>query len=142
MSKHFSVRHLKVPDDLFRQIELLTEADPNKLSMHHWHERADGREAVLPMDVLAPSCKHCLFGWVTRLVPGAIEWAWEMHPDVDVVELGNALLVASGRYPIPPALAFSDEKSAMKVIRGRAAEEREMAEADAEDEYECERATA
>lgn len=136
MPNHFNVRHLQVPATLFRDIERLTGSNPARLSMHHWHEKPDGSEARLPVDIFGQECKHCLFGWVVFLVPGAVQWAWDTYPDMDPVELGNALLVSSGRYPIPPALAFADEVSAMKIIRGRAAEERELAECEAEEAQE------
>lgn len=114
---------LRAPTDLFQQIESRVLAQPHLLSMDNYHE-LDGKEAVLTADINDDECAHCLFGWIVRLTPYAVQL--EANHE-DPMEVAQAILVSSGRMPIPRALAFSDEATTLKVIRGRADEERSLA---------------
>jgi hypothetical protein len=112
---------LRTPRDLFQQIEAAVLRNPSRLSMHHYHELAGVEVVEDPLKMLAPNCAHCLFGWIIAYTPGAVELEADGE---DPMDLANAILISNSRLSIPRALAFSDEESALKIIRGRAAEER------------------
>lgn len=116
---------MKIPNDFFQQIEREVLRNPWRLKQHHWHE-IDGVEAVMPRDVESTECAHCLFGWIIAMTPGgaSVEHARETRGQ-DTQDLANEILVRNGRLPLPLMLAWADEASALKTIRGRAAEERE-----------------
>lgn len=115
---------MKIPSNFFQMIEAELLRNPKRLSQHHWHE-VNGREAIEPDDIESADCSHCLFGWIIAMTPGgaSVEFARAARGQ-DPVEVANRILVSNGRLPLPPSLAWDDEKSALKTIRGRAAEER------------------
>lgn len=87
-----------------------------------------GTEALTEQDIMLPYTAHCITGWVIAITPRAA--AYERMRE-DVVEYANEILRASGRLPIPWGIIFSDEESMKIFIRGRSAEERQLAERDA-----------
>jgi hypothetical protein len=95
----------KCPDDLFQQIEERVLRRPELLSMDEYHTLPDGSEA----------------GWIIALTPKAPEFE-RLRDNVD--DFANEILVANGRLPIPFGIFYGDNASGLKLIRGRAAEER------------------
>lgn len=114
----------KFPKDGFCQIEAKVLANPKLLKHDHYHTLPYGTEALTEEQILQPYTAHCLIGWVITVTPRAA--AYE-RMRTDVVEFANEILTQSGRLPIPMGIVFSDEESMLKVIRGRAAEERQLA---------------
>lgn len=112
---------LKAPDNIFIQIERLVLKRPERLDQREWHTLPNGNEAFTMEEILAPDTRHCLLGWIVALTPGA---ALHEQRRGDVEEFAQDLLVRAGKLPIPWGIIFADEASALKLIRGRAAEER------------------
>mgnify|MGYP001580514334 CR=1 FL=1 len=112
---------LQAPPNLFQMIEIIITEKPELLSMHNWHELANGREAFTEDQVMEPDCKHCLAGWIVVLTPNGPKFG-SRRQDID--EYANEILVASGRLPIPLAIYMDDEETAIKIIKGRSAFER------------------
>jgi hypothetical protein len=114
---------LKFPKNGFQLIEDRILANPKMLNAGHYHTLPYGTEATTEEDIMKPYTAHCLFGWVVAVTPRAA--AYERNRE-DVLEYANQILIDSGRLPIPMAIAFSDEESMRKVVRGRASEERAL----------------
>lgn len=114
---------IRCPDNLFCLIEAAVLRQPSLLKQGHWHTRKDGSEATLWNEILDKNTAHCLMGWIVAMTPGA---ARGERCRLDVDEYAQELLVASGRMPIPSVFRWEDEVNAMKIIRGRAAEERAL----------------
>ncbi len=89
--------------------------------MREYHTLPDGNEAFTVDQILHPDTRHCILGWVVALTPGAALHEQRMG---DVEDYAQDLLVRAGKLPLPWGIVFSDEESALKVIRGRAAEEK------------------
>ena len=115
---------LTPPKDIFCQIEAIVTADPSRLDMGHYHTMPDGSEAFAEVDILSPRTNHCLVGWVIALTPRAARFERGRE---EVVEFANEILRNGDRPALPWGIIMSDEASALKVIKGRAAEEREAA---------------
>lgn len=107
---------------LFDKIEEQVLANPALLDMGHYHTLPDGSEAFTREDILLPTTAHCLLGWVE--VTLMRETRSRRMAGEDVYEWVQDQLAKRGYYPIPWGIVFSDEASALRVIRGRAAEER------------------
>lgn len=114
---------LKAPSDLFCRIEARLKENPELLTLDEYHLMPDGDEAFLEPDIMHYKTAHCLAGWIIAMTPNAARLE-RMRTDVD--EYAQQILVASGRPRIPTAILFSDAESVLKIIRGRAAEERAM----------------
>lgn len=112
---------LKAPQDLFIQIEKRVLKRPELLNMREYHLQSNGNEAFTIDEILHADTQHCILGWVVALTPGA---ALQEERMGDVEEFAQNLLVRAGKLPLPWGIIFSDEASALKVIRGRAAEEK------------------
>lgn len=112
---------LKAPLDLFRKLEEILTSKPTLLNLNEYHSLPNGEEAFTEADILNPKTSHCLAGWIVTLTPNAAKYE---QMQVDVVEYAQRILRQSGRPQIPTAFFFSDNESVMKLIRGRAAEER------------------
>jgi hypothetical protein len=112
---------LTPPVDLFCRLEAIVLETPKLLDQHHYHTLPTGREAFTVADILHPDTAHCLMGWVAVLTPEAVERQSQFD---DCYDYAQTLLKRSGRLPIPWGIAFADEESAIRVIRGRAAEEK------------------
>jgi hypothetical protein len=115
---------LITPKDLFCQIEEIVTNNPKLLKAHHWHEMANGKEANTPDQIMAEGTSHCLAGWIVRLTQNAPRFE-RLREDVDTY--ANEILTLNGREPIPMAIYKEDEETMLKIIRGRAAREREEA---------------
>jgi hypothetical protein len=111
----------KCPDDLFQQIEERVLRRPELLSMDEYHTLPDGSEAFSPRDIVNHRTAHCVAGWIIALTPKAPEFE-RLRDNVD--DFANEILVANGRLPIPFGIFYGDNASGLKLIRGRAAEER------------------
>lgn len=117
---------MRCPVDLFRKLEAIVMRDPSRLDLLHYHS-CNGREVTDGDQIMSASTSHCLLGWVIALTPGAARVeARREAAGCDPVDFANDILVSSGRLPVPLAIPFSDEVSAIKFIRGRAAEERQQ----------------
>lgn len=117
---------MKCPPDLFRKLESIVAKTPSRLDLTHYHS-INQREVTDADQILSAHVNHCLIGWVIALTPGAARMeARREASGCDPIEFANDILVSSGRLPIPLAIPFSDEVSAIKFIRGRAAEERQQ----------------
>lgn len=91
--------------------------------MDHYHSLNDGTEATSPEQILHPMCRHDLAGWIVFFTHGA---ARAEMGRVDVDDFAQSILQAGGYPPIPWGILFGEEEDALKVIRGRAAEERSL----------------
>ena len=114
------------PDNLFQLILKAVEAEPHRLSMHHYHE-LHGREAISRADIQHPECKHCLLGWVVRFTShacGAEQFGW-VSRGRDPGDLANEILVNGGKQPLPSAVVFADVPDALRTLRHLAAQERQ-----------------
>lgn len=118
----------KFPRDGFTQIAERITQNPKLLKTDDYHSLPHGTEAMTEEEIMRPYTAHCLIGWIIAITPRAA--AYERMRE-DVVEFANEILVQSGRLPIPMGIVFSDEESMRKVVLGRAAEERQLAERDA-----------
>jgi hypothetical protein len=111
----------KVPTDLFTQLETILLKEPHRLVLGDWHTYRDGEEGVTEEQILDPRCAHCLAGWLVALIPGAAKYE-RLRDDVD--DYVNRILMQAGRPKIPKAIYYSDTESVLKLVRGRAAEEK------------------
>jgi hypothetical protein len=116
----------KCPPDLFQQIEARVLRHPELLDMGEYHLLPDGTEAMSPRDIVNHRTAHCLQGWIIALTPKAPDYE-RLRDDVD--DFANDILKANGRLPIPFGIIYGERESALRVIRGRAAEERALARA-------------
>lgn len=112
---------LKAPDNIFQMIEEIITKNPNLLKPGDWHTLPNGREAFTEEQILDEDTAHCLAGFIVALTPNAAK-AERIRLDVD--EFANEILVNSGRLPIPLAIYMEEEETLIKILKGRAAEER------------------
>lgn len=115
---------LITPKDLFQQIEEIVTTNPKLHKTYHWHEMANGKEANTPDQITADGTAHSLAGWIVRLTQNAPRFE-RLREDVD--NYANEILQLNDREPIPLAIYMGDEETELKIIRGRAAREREEA---------------
>ena len=108
--------------NIFCEIEKRLNREPDRLDMGHYHTLESGEEAFTLDQILDPATSHCLLGWIEVIL---LEYnlAGRRRYGVDPYEWTQDQLVRLGYHPIPWGIVFADEKSALKVIRGRAAEE-------------------
>jgi hypothetical protein len=115
---------LTIPDNLFQQIEEIVTKNPKLFKTHHWHELANGKEANTPDQIMAEGTAHDIAGWIVRLTNSGPKFE-RLREDVD--NYANEILVANGREPIPMAIFMENEETQLKIIKGRASREREVA---------------
>ena len=111
----------KFPKDGWQQIEKIVLENPKLLRHDHYHTLPHGTEALTEEEIMKPYTAHCLFGWVIAITPRAA--AYERQR-IEVIDYANEILVQNGQLPLPLSLAFYDEESMLKIIRGRAPFER------------------
>lgn len=116
---------LVAPKNVFQIIEAIVTARPELLKVHHWHELANGREAFTEDQIMDTDTAHCLAGWIVALTSRGAEFE-RIRQDVDVY--ANEILVNSGHPPIPKAIYYGEEEDMMKIIKMRAAKERQSKE--------------
>jgi hypothetical protein len=117
---------IQTPSNLFQMIEAIITETPELLSMHNWHELANGKEAFTEDQIAESDTKHCLAGWIIALTPNAPRFGISSRR-LDFDKYANEILKLSGRLPIPLAIYTEDEATARKIVAGRAAEERAKA---------------
>lgn len=110
------------PDNLFCLIENAIKRRPERLNMDNWHTLPNGNEATTENQILHPDCQHDLAGWIVAFTPGAARIECERELDTD--DLAAEILDEGLYAPIPFGILYGEYEDALKVIRGRAAEER------------------
>jgi hypothetical protein len=113
---------LRAPDDLFTKLERMLRAHPDRLNMDNYHSHSNGQEAVNRVAILN-AASRCLIGWVLALTPDALEFGWNHD---DPMELANDVLEEAGKPPLPWGIVMGTREDAMRLIKGRAAEEKAL----------------
>lgn len=112
---------LKPLPDMFCRIEKIVTANPHLLDPHNYHTRSDGEEALTPAEITSSKTSHDLMGFIVALTPGAVALN-----NIEPGDLAQQILVAGGWSKIPRAIVYGEREDMLKLVKGRAAEERSL----------------